>query len=84
MKGAVKTPKSKEPYLKSVSGGKPGECGVGWCKIGEAAVMAFISIILVDTTIDERKVYAGTGMIKGLKDKLLAMIWILKTNCLSP
>jgi len=43
----------------------------------------FNSIILMHPTIGEHKAYASTGLIKGSKDKLLAVIWNLKTNCLS-
>ena len=53
----------------------PGEWVAVWNKIDKAFGKPFISITLVDANISDRKVYASTGLIKGSKDKALAMIW---------
>ena len=74
LKNTVKTPKSKEPDFRII-GDKLGECGAGWNKIGKTSGKPFISITLEHPNISDRKVYASTGLIKGSKDKSLAMIW---------
>jgi uncharacterized protein (DUF736 family) len=74
LKNSVKTPKSKEPDYRII-GDKLGECGAGWNKVGQTSGKPFISITLEHPNISDRKVYASTGMVKGAKDKSLAMIW---------
>ena len=54
----------------------PGEWGAGWNKIDKAFGKPFITITLVDAKICERKICASTRLIKGLKDKALAMVCI--------
>ena len=66
----------KRVFFKSIIGDMPGEWGAGWNKIGKTSGKPFISITLVDAKIGERKVYASTRLIKGSKDKSLAMVWI--------
>lgn len=74
LKNTVKTPKSKEPDYRII-GDKLGECGAGWNKVGLTSGKPFISITLEHPNISDRKVYASTGLVKGSKDKSLAMIW---------
>jgi len=74
LKNTVKTPKSKEPDYRII-GDKLGECGAGWNKVGQTSGKPFISITLEHPNISDRKVYASTGLVKGSKDKSLAMIW---------
>ena len=74
LKNMARTPKSKEPDYRII-GDKLGECGAGWNKIGQTSGKPFISITLEHPNISDRKVYASTGLVKGSKDKSLAMIW---------
>lgn len=74
LKNTVKTPKSREPDYR-ILGDKLGEIGAGWNKVGLSSGKPFISITLEHPNISGSKVYASTGLVKGSKDKSLAMIW---------
>lgn len=74
LKNTVKTPKSKEPDYR-ILGDRLGEIGAGWNKVGKTSNKPFISITLQHPNISSSKVYASTGVVKGSKDKSLAMIW---------
>jgi len=58
--------------------GKPDECGAGWNKVGLTSGKPNISITLEHPNISGSKVYASTGLVKGSKDKSIAVVWNLE------
>jgi len=68
---------AKEPDYRII-GDKLGECGVIWNKVRIISGKFFISITLEHPNISDRKVHASTDLVKGSKDKPLAIIWNLR------